>query len=348
MARSKDELDKRGMALLYILEMFEAYTDEDHPKTYRAVMEMLEDERGILMNRDTCSAKINLLIREGRLEDAGWKKGAYYPASARRFDDSELQLLLYSVLANRSIPQDEARDLMLRICDLGGPYFDDSVMKRIESLGRAKVSGNDELFRNLEELHGAMLNKRQIRFSYCRYGLDKKLHRSAIYTASPYHVTMKNQILYLAAYCEEKGELAFFRIDRMKEIETLRKKAFDPKKIPGRKDGTDFDRITGSLPYMFSDAHEVIRFRADASLTDDIVDWFGDDVRIERDPRDGSKLLCRIRTSPKAMEYWARQYLDQVEITEPQSLRESMLRSIMEGLEKYSADTGDDGRERRK
>ena len=45
MARSKDELDKREMALLYILEMFEAYTDEDHPKTYKAVMEMLEDER---------------------------------------------------------------------------------------------------------------------------------------------------------------------------------------------------------------------------------------------------------------------------------------------------------------
>ncbi len=348
MARSKDELDKREMALLYILEMFEAYTDEEHPKTYKAVMEMLEEEWGIMMHRDTCASRINLLIREGRLEDAGRKKGAYYPAAARNFDDSELQLLLYSILANRSIPQDEARDLMQRICDLGGPYFDDSVMARVESPDRARVSGNDELFRNLEELHGAILNRRQIRFTYCRYGLDKKLRLAAKYTASPYHVTMKEQTLYLAAYCEEKNALEFFRIDRMKDIETLRRKAFDPAKIPGRKDGTDFDRITGSLPYMFSDAHELIRFRADVSLTDEIVDLFGDDVRIERDPRDSAGLLCRIRTSPKAMEYWARQHLDRVEITSPQSLRESILRSIREGLEKYSADTEDDGKERRK
>lgn len=345
MARSKDELDKREMALLYILEMFEAYTDEDHPKTYKAVMEMLEDERGIIMHRDTCASRINLLIREGRLADAGRKSGAYYPAAARKFDDSELQLLLYSILANRSIPQDEARDLMLRICDLGGPYFDDSVVNRIESPDRAKVSGNDELFRNLEELHEAILNKRQIRFTYCRYGLDKKLHRGIRYNASPYHVSMKEQTLYLAAYCEEKEAIEFFRIDRMKDLEVLRKKAFDPTKIPGRKDGTDFDRITGSLPYMFSDAQEMIRFRADASLTDEIVDRFGDDVRLERDPQDSGKLFCRIRTSPRAMEYWARQYLDQVEITEPQSLRESILRSIREGLDKY---TGDEGKERRK
>ena len=86
---------------------------------------------------------------------------------------------------------------------------------------------------------------------------------------------------------------------------------------------------------MFSDKAQKITFKADADIVDQIIDWFGTEVIIKPD-KNKSKVTVALETSPTAMEYWAKQYLDKVEITAPISLRNKIRDSLEENLKKYS------------
>ena len=193
-----------------------------------------------------------------------------------------------------------------------------------------------ELLLNLEDINYAIKHLNKISFDYCRYGIDKKLHIDSEHTASPYYVMMKDQELWLIAYSETHETISFFRIDRIKNLTILRKKAMDIERVPGHGQGLDLEYLRSSLPYMYSDRPERIVFRADAAITNQIVDWFGDAVKLERDRSDSTKIKARLKTSPTAMEYWAKQYLDHVEILEPLSLREKIRESLENGIGKYA------------
>ena len=324
----------KDLAVLYILEILMRFTDYDNPILYRDVEEMLRDEYGIEFSRHTVEAKINALIEGEFAVRKGAKSGAYY--DNRAFEEEELNLLIYSVMANKNISYGQAKSMADRISELGGDLF--RPMGKVEKDGARRSGGNQELFMNLEEIHTAIRRHSMISFDYCRYGTDKKLHMSETHDASPYYVAMKNQNLYMMAYSEKYADISFFRIDKMMNIQPLARKSVDIRTLPGHERGLDQEYrnyISSALPYMFSDEPVQIAFRADESMTDNIVDWFGQEVMFGEDPEDGSKVIANVKSSPMAMEYWAKQYLDSVEVIMPVSLRDRIRDSLRSGIEKY-------------
>ena len=304
---------------LYILDYFKRSTNEDNPRMYKEIEDMLRDDYGLELSRQTVASKINSLIEDGWLEDAGRKRGAYY--GDREFDESELMLLIYSVLSNKSIPPAQADELVDRLNELGGECFDVSDMRIIGRDNNDHKSGNQELFLNLERVHDAIRNGRQMEFDYYRYGIDKNLSYYAHYAVSPYFVAMKNQKLYLLCGYEEDNTLRYFRIEHMKNVKTIQKGVINITKMNGYEEGMDLNRHTATLPYMFSDKPVQITFRADASNLNQIIDWFGKEITVQQDPDDKNKILAAVKTSPTAMKYWAMQYMESVEILAPQQLR---------------------------
>ena len=88
------------------------------------------------------------------------------------------------------------------------------------------------------------------------------------------------------------------------------------------------------MPYMYSDTPERINFIADTCIVDQIVDWFGTDIRITK-LEDQDKVSVEIKASPNAMEHWAMQYINYVEVTAPESIRERICKSLQNGMKKY-------------
>ena len=76
-----------------------------------------------------------------------------------------------------------------------------------------------------------------------------------------------------------------------------------------------------------------IVFIADMNIIDQVIDWFGDEIQISE--VDNGKAKVSIMASIDAMKYWSLQYLDYVEIIEPQSLRERIEDSIRNSAKKY-------------
>ena len=55
---------------------------------------------------------------------------------------------------------------------------------------------------------------------------------------------------------------------------------------------------------------------------------------------DEKKIMVSIKASPNAMEYWAMQYINHVEIVSPEYMRTRMKEALENGLRMYSAEAG--------
>ena len=92
------------------------------------------------------------------------------------------------------------------------------------------------------------------------------------------------------------------------------------------------------MPYMYTDRPENIDFIADAGIVDQIIDWFGSDIRIAKTDEE-SKVRVGVKASPNAMVHWAMQYMDHVEVVSPESLRNRLKEALENGLKKYTSES---------
>ena len=111
--------------------------------------------------------------------------------------------------------------------------------------------------------------------------------------------------------------------------------ATDIHTIDGYKNGLDYKKISTAFPYMFTDEPERITFTVTEERFDHVIDWFGYDIKAEQ--LDG-KIKVSVMASPNAVEYWAMQYLNCVEILSPLKLRDKIKENLKQGYEKYDKD----------
>ena len=128
--------------------------------------------------------------------------------------------------------------------------------------------------------------------------------------------------------------MRYFRVDKISEIGITENNSTDIKTIDGYKNGIDYKRFSSALPYMFSDKPEQITFLIDGEwILDHVVDWFGYGFKTEQN--NGVNTVT-LKASPDAMEYWAMQYLNGIEILSPTSLRERIANNVAKVNKKYN------------
>ena len=175
---------------------------------------------------------------------------------------------------------------------------------------------------------------KQIHYDYNKYGIDKKPHKSSHQYVSPYLMILHNQRYYLMAYSEYWGNMVFHRLDRITNMTVADKIATPIRSVPGYEKGIDYKELSSAMPYMYTDRPEYIEFVADAGIIDQIIDWFGSDIRIAKTDEE-SKVRISVKASPNAMVHWAMQYIDHVEIISPESMRDRICESLKNGMKKY-------------
>lgn len=322
--------ESKKLALLRIWQILKEHSDYYHPLTQEDIADKLEKEYGIVIERKAISRNISLL-KEAGIEIESRRAGSYL--DCRDFEDSELHMLIDGVLSSKHITAKHSKDLIDRICGLSNKYFRSSV-KHIHSVNDWSKTDNQALFYNIELIDTAIEKGKQIHYDYNKYGIDKKLHKSSQQYVSPYLMILHNQRYYLMAYSEYWGNMVFHRLDRITNMTMTEEKATPISKVPGYEKGISFKDLSSTIPYMYTDKPEQIEFLADVEIIDQIIDWFGNEVKLIK-TADETKVLARIKASPNAMEHWAMQYINFVEITAPESLRERIKEALKKGIKKY-------------
>ena len=324
------ELEPKKLALIRILQIFEKYSDFDHPLKQEDIANYLEEEYGIVIERKAIGRNISLL-KEAGYDIEQTRAGSFL--EARDFEDSELRMLIDGVLSSSHIAPKYSKDLIEGLCGLSNVYFK-SHIKNIYSVNDWNKTDNIALFYNIDMIDLAIEKGVQIAFDYNKFDVDKKLHKSASHKASPYQLILHNQRYYLMALNERWHNMGFYRLDRISNMTLVEDRPLtNIRTVEGYENGIDYKEIATGLPYMFTDKPQPIEFIADKRIIDHIVDWFGRDIKFTELNKDNVKV--ELTASVLAMEHWAKQYLGFVEITKPVELREKIKDTLTEAVEKY-------------
>ena len=73
--------------------------------------------------------------------------------------------------------------------------------------------------------------------------------------------------------------------------------------------------------------------RGNEYLINDVMDWFGSDVKITDAP--GDEATARVTVNLEAMRHWAMQYARHATVLSPQSLADKVAADLKEAAEKY-------------
>ena len=324
-------LEPKKLALLRIWQILQKHSDYDHPLTQEDIIKYLEKDYGIEIERKAVGKNIADL-RDAGIDIGSRRAGSYI--DSREFEDSELKLLIDGVLQSKHITAKHSKDLIEKLCGLSNKYFR-SHIKNVHSVNDWNKTENQALFYNIDIVDEAIANGKQVQYDYNKYGVDAKLHKSSFQRVSPYQLILHNQRYYLMGYSDYWGNMTFHRMDRISNMRIYEKPATPITSIKGYENGLDFKQIASTMPYMYADTPERIEFIADEWIVDQIVDWFGKDIRMSLVPDNEKKVKVELVASPKAMEHWALQYLNYVEVTKPESLRERIKKLLNDGINKY-------------
>ena len=324
-------MEPKKLALLRIWQILRKHSDYDHPLTQEDIINYLDKDYGIQMERKAIGKNISDL-RDAGIDIGSRRAGSYI--DNREFEDAELRLLIDGVLQSKHITAKHSKDLIEKLCGLSNKYFR-SHIKNVYSVNDWSKSDNQSLFYNIEVIDEAISAGKQVQYDYNKYGVDAKLHRSSFQRVSPYQLILHNQRYYLMGYSDYWGNMTFHRLDRITNMRIYEKPATPITNVEGFENGIDFKQIASTMPYMYTDTPERIEFIADEFIVDQIVDWFGTDIRMSAISHAEGKVKVNLLASPTAMEHWALQYLNHVEVTAPQHLRDKIKESLTQAIKKY-------------
>lgn len=344
----------KKLLIFNILDILRKYTDADHRLSQREIQEILETEYHMIAERKAIRRNLMDLIdfgyeveysesvrmtrnpRTGGLEESFILSDFYL---VRDFTDSELRLLIDSLLFSSHVPYSQCKELVGKLEGLSNTYF----RSRIRHIARMPEDKTDnrQVFLNIELLDEAISKKRKISFHYLEYGTDKKLHHRLRsdgtvreYIINPYQLAAREGKYYLICNYDKYDDISNYRVDRIADIKLLDEpvKPFERLKWANGKT-LDLATYMKEHPYMYSASNIRVKFRVCRAMISDVIDLFGTDVRFSDE--DEGHVTVSTFTNGMAAEQFAKNYGPDVVILEPKSLREKVRDTLERSLKYY-------------
>ena len=267
MARSDDQKRK----LLYLRELLEQQSDENHPLSTQYILEYLA-ERGIQAERKHLQRHcLPAGLRHGYLHEARPRRRFFL--ASRAFELPELKLLVDAVQASRFLTKRKSMELISKLEALASRHDAGSLRRQVTVSGRVKTM-NESIYYNVDRIHDAIAHNSQITFRYFDWGVDRERHyRDRTYAASPYALCWDDQNYYLIAHSERHG-ITHYRVDKMTHIAETGK----PRYSDAQTRKLDVSKYGRSVFGMFSGETEPVKMRFHNSLAGVVIDRFGRDV----------------------------------------------------------------------
>lgn len=317
-----------------ILRILQEHSDYRHKLTQSQIIQFLKTEYGIDdVERKSIGRNIAHLRDELEVPVESDSKGTWL--DEKQFEDYELHVLIDAVMGSRYISKKNSKALIDKLTSLGNEYFQSHV-KYTYNLDDLDKTENKAVFYNLSFVEQAVAKNRRLEFDYNRYGTDKALHTTAHHVVTPYRMIVHNQRYYLMALNEKYGHIVYYRIDHITNMNVLWDTVGTPiKTVAGWEGGITNKKLATSLPFMFSDKQCLITLIVAPEAIDYMIDWLGFDIEICEAKEEDGRIRLMAKSSPNAMKYFALQYLDLVEVIEPASLRDDIVKSLKNGINKY-------------
>lgn len=208
--------------------------------------------------------------------------------AAREFELAELKLLVDAVQSSRFITTKKSRSLIKKLERLAGKYDAGKLQRQVYVAGRIKTE-NESIYYNIDNIHRAIQENKQIEFQYLEWNLKKELapRIGGKKQVSPWALIWREENYYLAAYDDVDGIMKHYRVDKMGQVKVLKEE---------REGLEQFSKVdpavyTNQTFGMFSGMEETVTLQFPNRLVGVVLDRFGR----ESDIRPMTDRVFRIR-----------------------------------------------------
>ena len=343
----------KKIIILYILQILQKYTDANHPMTQQQIVEKLQSEYGLDINRTTVKRNVEDLIdagygvqymevirshvnkKTGVREETSIYTDLYYEHD---FTEAELHMLIDGLLFSRSVPYKQRKQLIDKLGKLSSSYFNQR-MNHVHCLS-SDAPQNKELFHTIDILDEAITEGKQVRLTYNQYGTDLELHPTLNedgsvrrQTINPYQMVGSEGRYYLICNNDHYNTVSNYRVDRITDIELLETKAKSKFQVEGLENGLNLQDYVYQNLNMFTDEAKDTEFIIEKRYVSLIIDFFGSHVSFH-EQGDG-KVSCRLKVSAMAMKHWAVEHANIVRVVSPENLVEEIREEIRKAYKLY-------------
>lgn len=344
----------KKLLIINILEILRKYSDEEHRLSQKEIQDILCSEYQMDVDRKAvkrnlsdligngCNIEYSETVRKTRNKDTGELEENVVLSDfylIRDFTDSELRLLIDSLLFSKHIPHNQCKALIEKLKGLSNKYFSAHV-RHIRTMPES-APANPQLFYTIEVLDEAINKGRQVSLIYNRHGVDKKLHptlgedgKPKVHIINPYQMVATNGRYYLICNNDKYDATANYRLDRITDIKLLDTPRKPMKEVRGLENGLDLPQHMAEHIYMFSGESAPVVMRIKKYLIDDVLDWFGKGAEFFDESED--EIGVRVKVNLNAMQKWALQYSLHARVTSPPELAERVAEDIKKAAENYN------------
>lgn len=362
------DIHPKKLVILYILDILQKYTDEEHRLSQKEIQDILKREYEMTVDRKAVKRNLlnlieygsNIEYREVSRKDIFRKKDfvSYKGTSdfadkeiseddllwtdfylKQKFTNEELRLLIDSMLFSKHIPYSQAKELIKKLESLSNIYFK-SCSQYIYPLPVERTD-NEQVFYNIAILDDAIRKKKKVLFEYAEYHTDKKMHLKKRedgsvreYIITPYQMAVQEGKYYLICNYDKYDDISNYRVDRIRNIQILEEKGkpFETLKWSGHQP-MNLNEYMKEHVYMYSSENAFVKFRIVKVMISDVIDLFGKDVVFSEET--DTHVVVSVHVNERAAEQFAKNYAPDVIVLQPKRLRNKLRDDLKKSWEAY-------------
>lgn len=268
---------RQELKILYLAQLFQKKTDEEHPAGLRGMAAYLK-ERGITEEEKNLKKDVEVLREYGfDIADAEGEEPLYYLRN-RDFYPEEVRALMDMVQSSGILTKRRREALIKKIGNLTSTYKEEEINRQVMASGSR---GRDDLYQSMNAVYRAMDEDCEISFLCYDWVLTeegKLKTKGERLTLSPWGILHRDEYYYMIAIDGKSGVVKNCRLDRMRDvmIETEQKRA-----------GHDFfadvdvaDFASAAFGGVFCGKEEEVYLEFENRLLGKAVDTFGEGLAI--------------------------------------------------------------------
>lgn len=265
------------LKILYLMKMLLDETDPEHPMNASEIADKMNRRYNYTTyNRKTIYSDIERLRTFGL--SIGQTKGANfgYFIKDRVFSLAELKLMVDAVQSSKFITKGKSVELIRKLETLTSEHNARFLKREVYIRNRIK-SSNDSIYNNVDAIHAAINDNRQIQFQYFEWTVEKTLvprKSGEVYIISPWALTWDDENYYMVGYDAEAEMIKHYRVDKMKKTKET------DKIRQGRELFMNFDLAAFARKTfgMFGGEEKELTLECENQLVGVVIDRFGQDI----------------------------------------------------------------------
>ncbi len=326
---AKSSLQK--LKILYLMKALIERTDERHPLSVKDIMNLLE-EYGIVVERKTVYDDIETLKTFGLDIVSRRQKPTGYYLGSRTFELPELKLLVDAVQSSRFITPKKSRELIKKLESLTSVYEGKGLERQVFLNNYVKAI-NESVYYNIDKIHEALSNDKQLSFQYYEWTLSKEIKLKkdgARYRISPWGLLWKDDNYYLIAIDEKSGVVKNYRVDKMLKIQVEEEQRNGAELFENFNVAQFAARTFG----MFGGREEKLTMEFENHFVGTVIDRFGQDVILCK--KDEEHFLAFVSVNISSLFFaWLAGLGSGVKIVSPANVQKEYIRFLKKALDCY-------------